>query len=254
MMIVSIKVPVGTLIRNQPRNRRDDHGVSVGPQSRPRFVQYIVDNFRQESLQHLIAYTELDGDGSMFLVDGHNRADACEQKCGPSYLVQIELHENLSQAEREQLVLDIAHVSTYTTSDQFPAALIVGEPWAIAISELFASYGLDVPNKVEGALKSVFDVRGELILKQTVSTCISAWGDIGLKGNSQPFKGLAVFIERYPHHNPRHLVAALKRDYTNMQALKTAANHLPGDPMTRTTAMVLYTYNKGRRNGNILGA
>lgn len=230
---------------------------------RPLLVREIADNLDPDKLKLLSVSKR--ADGTCWVIDGNHRLQAILSLGWADQKVDCLIYRGLSYAEEVKLFRAQAASATLKPGDFFRAALEERDPDALAIKAIVEGRGFSLalagfshkPREIKSvaAVRDVYDVGGQKLLRETLQILASAYGDDKTHGyNAEEIKGFSCFLRWWPDADRDRLVAVARRIGTVGLTDGVLAQVRITRGMNKTTACALTlhaAYNSGLRSNRL---
>lgn len=193
-----------------------------------RHVASIEDNFDPEMFGTL-AVTLPNGHGIYHVIDGHHRKVAVENKYGPNESVPCQVYDAEDPARAAEL---FDHINSgrraLNALELFKVRVTAENELQVEVNKIIKKTGYSLGHHEKnsiwcvGALESVYQSNGPVVLEATLRLVRHIWGDDNSAANATIVKGVALFLSEFRHVNPDKLAAAMGAKYTPFRLLGAA--------------------------------
>ena len=208
-------------------------------------------------------------DGTVTIIDGHNRLLALEMLGYEDYIVTCEVFKNLTDAQIAALFSGRNNRKAMDTITLFLNDLEAGTEEAVNITSILADFGLHVARTRKGsdravsavnALRKVYRMPGVYAqrgraLSAALSLLMESWGG-GDSMSGELIEGTGTFMARHGTEINKAALADRLTGYVKgprgLAGDARTLRELHGGTAAHTVAYVLTVqYNKGRRSGRL---
>lgn len=198
------------------------------------------------------------------VVDGQHRVAALRILEWDDQLIECEIHKGLTDAQAADLFIGRNTTVRVPAVPRFKAAVVAGNPDAIAINEMVESFGLAVAHNGNNAISAVkalervyrpVSTNGPFpkALHSTLSVMAGAWGATHETMQGALIDGIGRVFVTYGDlvdlNTARHKLARIPGGASGLIGDARGLRRLVGGTLTDgIAALVVTAYNKGRRS------
>lgn len=181
------------------------------------WVNYLIKNWDQS----LMGIPDVAANnGNYIVIDGQHRLAALAEQHADDPRVSVTVHEGLTRPEMARMFVELNKTRGVRAFDKFKKLVFSGDPDAVRIEGVLASYGLHLdlaPN--EGAVGCVIalqkvyrlDVSTANILTRVFGILTKAWGKEPANFQGDIVAGTGLLIHRYPDLQDKALANVLAK-------------------------------------------
>ncbi len=191
-------------------------------------AQSIADDFDPEMFG-VLSVTKPNGHGIYHLIDGHHRKVAIEKKWGVNENVPCQVFEIEDPARAAEL---FDHINSGRKAiqplDLFRVRVTSGEEIQVEVNRIVRKCGFFLERRSEsaiacvGALETVYQSYGPIILEHTLKLIKGIWGDDNSAGSAAAVRGFGMFLSEFRNVDFDKLVKAIAAKYTPARFLGAA--------------------------------
>lgn len=204
--------------------------------------------------------------GVIYCVDGQHRFRAAQAVKGDSYEMTALLHHGMSRQQEADLFIAInSHRWPTPKLEEYRISLTAEKPLYLAVDAVLTACNLTMGRKaghhVVGAVAACMRIAsrsgGPANLRNTLTTCASAWGYFPETWDSDVMQAVALVFELNEVMDYDRLLATLQKhspaSWKNVMAPRARGGGGSSSRPSLVNSAIVQAYNKGLRSRKIVG-